>query len=419
MVPSELVFLDSLPLTPNGKINRAALPSTSGAQSAESRDGAFANDVEADLAQIWSEVLGVPSVSATDDFFDLGGHSLLAITLFSRIYDRFGQSLAIGTLFERPTVRGLAALLPAPAAHGPNSTLHLLQGSGSRPPILLMHGIDGSLWDSMRLAKHLGNQRPVYGLQTIITDESSDLTVEAMAARCVAEIREKVPKGPYHIGGFCAAAKTAIEVAKQLRAEGEDVGLVAVFDYGMGEPSLPRSAAGAVFDFLRNLPLWIVYDLVPVGPRRVAGRLSSRIRLAFGAVTRRLRPQKTEAQPDIRDALGIWMYTTDQARILAMMWNAFERYTLRPYAGRVALFKPRAERLVPPRRPRDLGWGRIATGGVDVITVPGSHETMLEETFVPKVAARLAEVLDRADRMANVPPGAGSQPGRDSGDSGR
>ena len=190
-----------------------------------------------------------------------------------------------------------------------------------------------ALWDSMRLAQHLGD-RPVYGLQTIATEESVDVSVEAMAARCVREIREKVPNGPYHLGGFCAAAKTAIEVAQQLRAEGQEVGLVAVFDYGMDEPPLPRSIVGAAVDFLRNLPLWIAYDLIPVGPRRIAGRLRSRFRLAWHAVERRLGLRQTAAEPDIRDALGMWMYTAEQAKTLSILWSAFEQYTLRPYAGR-------------------------------------------------------------------------------------
>src|SRR5262249_33836906 len=157
-------------------------------------------------AKIWADVLGVPSVSPTDDFFELGGHSLLAITLLSHIHDRFGQSLPIGTLFERPNVRGLSALLVAELASAPKSTLHLLAAGGNKPPLFFMHGVDGSIWDSMRLTKYMGQRRPIYGLQTIVADGSSTVTVESMATQCVAEIREKFPTGPYHIGGFCAAA---------------------------------------------------------------------------------------------------------------------------------------------------------------------------------------------------------------------
>src|SRR5262249_2797594 len=120
MVPSEFVFLAELPLTANGKIDRGALPASAEIEPVRSRREAVNNEVERGLARIWSVVLGVASVGPTDDFFDLGGHSLLAITLFSRIHERFGRSLPIGTLFERPTIRALAALLPARATSAPN-----------------------------------------------------------------------------------------------------------------------------------------------------------------------------------------------------------------------------------------------------------------------------------------------------------
>jgi amino acid adenylation domain-containing protein len=403
MVPSEFFLVPALPLTANGKIDRHALPAVAARPVAEPANEMFQSDVEEALAKIWREVLGVASVRATDNFFDLGGHSLLAIALFGRIKDQFGRSLPLGMLFERPTVRELAALLPRTPARGVDSTLHLLAATGDKPPLLLMHGVDGTLWNSMRIAKYLGSARPVYGLQTHITDDDAKLTVEAMAAHCVRQIREKVPAGPYHLGGFCAAAKTAVEVAQQLRAQGAEVGQVVIFDYAL-DAELERTSLGAIFDFFKNLPFWILYDMVAVGPRRMVGRVKSKVRLGSLALKRRFGQGSAETTPDIRDELGMWSYPADQARVLRAIWKAFEDYSLQPYAGRIALFRPRAERLMPWRRAHDLGWGRIAMGGVEVIMVPGSHETMLEEAFVPGVAARLAEVLDRAE-TAGLDPG--------------
>jgi thioesterase domain-containing protein/acyl carrier protein len=400
MVPSVFVVVDQLPLTAHGKLDRAALPNPSDDDVSAGRARAFvapSTETEVALADVWAQVLGIQRVGADDNFFDLGGHSLLAITLFSRIRDRFGRSLPIGTLFERPTIRGLSALLPSPVRRVPSSTLHLLSPGGNKPPIVLMHGVDGSLWDSMRVAKYLGDQRPVYGLQTIPADSDAQVTVEGIAAQCVEALLEKVPAGPYHLAGFCTAAKTAIEVANQLQARRQQVGLIAVLDYGTVDEPLPRSMAGAVVDFIRNLPLWIAYDLIPVGPARLAGRVRSRLRLAGLAIEKRLRWRPSDAKPDIRDELGIWRYPADQVGFLTAIWNAFDNYTLRPFAGRISLFRPRAEPLLPRRWPKDLGWGKIATGGVDVIDVPGSHETMLEETFVPAVAARLAKALEQAE----------------------
>lgn len=77
----------------------------------EDRMVAPRNPVEAQLAELWATVLGLPQVSITDNFFDLGGHSLLATQLLSRLRTALGIEIPLRTLFETPTIEGLAAAL--------------------------------------------------------------------------------------------------------------------------------------------------------------------------------------------------------------------------------------------------------------------------------------------------------------------
>jgi acyl carrier protein len=65
--------------------------------------------VEELLANIWSEVLGVPQVGIHDNFFELGGHSLLATQVIARISKTFRAELPLRRLFEQPTIAVLAA----------------------------------------------------------------------------------------------------------------------------------------------------------------------------------------------------------------------------------------------------------------------------------------------------------------------
>lgn len=109
MVPSAFVACGTWPLTPNGKVDRSALPAPDDSNYRAGRlFTAPRNRVEENIARIWSEVLGCSQVGAHDNFFELGGHSLLAAQAVSRLKESFKLHLSIRSLFEKPTVAGLA-----------------------------------------------------------------------------------------------------------------------------------------------------------------------------------------------------------------------------------------------------------------------------------------------------------------------
>jgi len=113
MVPGALVQLTELPLTPNGKVDRKALALREdvGERAAESVLPRTA--VEELLASIWAGVLRLEGVGIAENFFELGGHSLLATQVMSRVREVFGVEVPLRSLFEQPTVAGLAGKIEA------------------------------------------------------------------------------------------------------------------------------------------------------------------------------------------------------------------------------------------------------------------------------------------------------------------
>ncbi|NER98851.1 MAG: AMP-binding protein, partial [Symploca sp. SIO1B1] len=107
MIPAAFVTLDNLPLTPNGKVDRKALPAPDGEIAREHEYVAPRTPSEEIIANIFTEVLGVPNVGIYDNFFELGGHSLLTTQVISRLNQTFSVEISLRQMFETPTVAGL------------------------------------------------------------------------------------------------------------------------------------------------------------------------------------------------------------------------------------------------------------------------------------------------------------------------
>ncbi|ODU06953.1 MAG: hypothetical protein ABS81_03050 [Pseudonocardia sp. SCN 72-86] len=116
MVPSAVLTIDAVPRTAHGKLDRDRLPAPGAVGGAERR--APSTDRERRLAELFADVLDldVPAgehLGVDESFFDLGGHSLLATRLSGRIAAELGLDAPLRTIFDRPTVAELAAVLDA------------------------------------------------------------------------------------------------------------------------------------------------------------------------------------------------------------------------------------------------------------------------------------------------------------------
>ena len=112
MVPSAFVFLDALPMLSGGKVNRPVLPEPGSARpELENLFEAPRTPAEAQLAVIWSDLLGLDQVGIHDNFLELGGHLLVATQVVSRVIDKFQVDVPLRSVFDSPTIADMAVVI--------------------------------------------------------------------------------------------------------------------------------------------------------------------------------------------------------------------------------------------------------------------------------------------------------------------
>jgi thioesterase domain-containing protein len=179
--------------------------------------------LEQTLVHIWQEVLDLSPIGVHDDFFDLGGHSLTAAAMVARAGAAFGRDVPLSLLLENSTLSQFAAAL-VKTARETAGEVFAVRADGARPPFFFLHGdFNGGGLYCASLARGLKSQ-PLYALAPLGADgRSAPSSIEAMAAWHAAAIRRVHPKGPYLLGGHCNGALEALEIARQFRAEGDEV----------------------------------------------------------------------------------------------------------------------------------------------------------------------------------------------------
>jgi amino acid adenylation domain-containing protein len=379
MLPSAIVILDRLPLTPNRKIDRKALPDPAGQRIDIQEEFVPPRDpIEHSLTKIWAEILRVKRVGLNDNFFDLGGHSLGAVRMLSEVQKLTGRTLPLASLFQASTVTAFVEFIRKEGWNPSWSSLVPIQPLGSKPPLFLIHGAEGNVLLYRNLIRYLGPDQPVYGLQSqgLNGDGHPYKTISEMASQYLKEVTIVQPHGPYFLGGYCLGGVIALEMAQQLRALSEKVGLVVMLDtYNPGAVSHSRFLPKLPLHFLQNL--WFHganFFSLPMKARRkfLRQKLDTeltrlRIRLqAGGHVLQRACGRKTlNHYPHL-----VVKKVNDQAAL---------RYVPQPYDGRVAVIRTKGDFL--GFSDPSLGWSEIARHHLEVHQLPVYAKGMLAEPF--------------------------------------
>jgi amino acid adenylation domain-containing protein len=401
MVPAAFVGLAELPLTANGKLDRATLPEPA-AQAAERRIVEPRTMVETQLQAIWETVLGRTGFGVTDNFFDLGGHSLIAVRLFAQIEKVFHVKLPVSALFAAPDIAQLAQRPELKGYVSPWSSLVTIRAEGRRPALFMVPGVGGNVLCFSDLARCLGPDQPIYGLQSRGLDER-DLPfdrIEPMATHYLREIRTVQPHGPYRIGGTCFGGAVAYEMAQQLRHSGEQVDVLFMLETWPAPKSRPwidglRTYSHEVF-FLWSATWRHLGKIVRMPMRERLGALWNAMKIVGEIAT----------HGDVYRGDRAAMYVD---RVSLANLDALNHYQPRPYDGRVR-FAVAAERVFTGEDGRHL-WRRLAPADFAqaefAVTDSGA---MLQNDSVDALARWMREALDTLDASSAPADAVGKQP---------
>ncbi len=331
------------------------------------------------LAMAWTALLGVDPVEADDDFFDLGGHSLIAIRLLARITRAFGVELQLAELLDASTLGEMASLVDSHLAGSVDpsrrSLLVEFGGDGQGRPLHVVHGAGGGVMFLWALSRALAGDRRIIGIQAKGADGKAapDDSIEAMVERYVSAMLAEGP-GPYLLAGYSGGGLVALEMAEALRARGERVLSVMLFDSappGRAEPRRRRR-------------------VLNVGGHLAAGRWAGVAPYLRDLAANGFRRPPVEPPDEEVGHLDLFDHFSEVA----------ERHQLGTYGGRIDLFK--ADR-VWPIQPWDYYWTPHVAGELHIVSVPGDHFSMFSPDLVGELADAVRHLASIVDPFAAGP----------------
>ncbi|MFA6010978.1 MAG: amino acid adenylation domain-containing protein [Desulfobacteraceae bacterium] len=406
MIPQHFVNLDSMPMTSNGKIDRNRLPKPVSTLITEVQQNTQITELETRILKIWLDIIGLEYIGVNDNFFEVGGHSILSVRIFSEIYNLTGINLPLAEIFKSPTVRELSKTIEASGgrikdkkngnkflnrflfASSENekdeksgwSHLVAIKPNGSKTPIFCMHAIGGNVLNYYPLASGLDADQPVYGLQARGLDGLSEpySSIEEMAGHYIAEMKMIQPSGPYYLAGGSMGGFIAYEVAQQLKHEGQDIALLAMFDtfapiYFKNNPSFSNDT---IVTKMVNKFNALIFS------KRHGTTFKEQFKKILESIQRKIVIQLKfclcnfyhSIQRPIPHKLRYWYVEQKH-------WKPVLAYTPRRYDGDMVLFaEPQAHHGL--KIDMDKGWNNYIVGNIDVIDIPAKHMEFMEEPLL-------------------------------------
>jgi thioesterase domain-containing protein/acyl carrier protein len=385
MVPQQFNVVTEFPTTLNGKIDRKALLNLNPNQTAKQRFTSPSTPSEKIILAIWQECLELDKIDINSDYFEIGGHSLVGVKVMAKLEKETGNRLPLVALLKHSTIKKLAAFMDSEFFIW--DSLVPLKPEGTKPALYIVHGANHHVLIFNELAQQLDKEQPVYGLQSRglngVTEPHD--SIDEMAADYISEIVASNPKGPYALAGFSYGGIVAYEMARQLKAQGKDVTILAQFDtyvfpeYYHSDP-LKKNIASKLY-LLGKIGFLF---LNMFSSKKNFIRRTELLKLQFKGLYLKFKHGKDKQYE---------MQFNISSKLPANHNIATSNYTITPQDIVIDLFRAKEEvNFVHDHK--FLGWKKMALKGIRKHMVLGNHVDMFEKGHVEDFSRSLQYVLD-------------------------
>jgi thioesterase domain-containing protein len=301
----------------------------------------------------------------------------------SQVRNQFGRELPLQLLFSHPTIAALADLLGRTTDSVARRTLVPIQPRGTRPALYCCPGAGMNTLYMYALARALGDEQPLYGLEARGLDGKTPphTTVEAAAASYVQELRHHQPTGPYYLLGHSFGCMVAFEIAQQLHRDGETIGALILLDGG---------APGGASESVDEVEILLSYERVILEEVGVAPTLTRDVLQPLTAEERIALLHQRYVQEGVLPAGS----STDATRGLITVAIADHHATYASATWSVVpiQFITAAEQSLEATHDLVNSWASY--GSVTAYAGAGGHMSMLYPPHVQKVAAIIRAIVD-------------------------
>lgn len=361
-IPVQIFKATSIPKNATGKVVRNSLynhvlehPRSFEIHKDSSNNAASNADllhIESELQNIWKEILPIANIPKDKNYFVLGGDSLGITFLFSRIEDCFRVTLPLETILMNGTIQELANCIYQNKTEEKTSdfVIPLRLSNTQNPSVFCVHALNGDAFTYRKFSENMGDEYSIYGIifQPHSTKVKHPVQLEQLAELYIGEMKKIQPEGPYVLLGYSLGGIIAYEMARKLRAENEEIAVLALLDTRF---EFSEELVQETFLSLRNKMLAEI---------KILHRTSEQLQNEF--------------------------------KIAKMLQHGFMNYELQPYEGEVLYFHAELVQSTDGAN-QALSQLQSVTQNVSIVNIYARHASLIADPAIKYIAQHMKKEI--------------------------